>query len=70
MKCLSGFSENGRWVETTVESFSFDTKAERDFFISNQKCLKAVPWEIKKGPKGNKKTKFWACIHQKRTCEG
>lgn len=66
MKFSTVIIENGNLIETTAEDFSFPSKKERDFFISAQKCLKAVPWEIKRGPKGNKRTKYHATIHQPR----
>lgn len=61
--------ENGALIETIAESLSFKSKKQRDFFISAQKCLKAVPWEIKKGEIGNKKTIYYATIHQPRSVE-
>jgi len=66
MKFSTFIIENGNLIKTTAEDFSFKSKKERDFFVSTAKCLKAVPWEIKKGQKGNKKTEYHATIHNPR----
>jgi len=52
---------------TRSKSYSFDTKAERDYFAASKKdCFHKDLWQHTFGKKGNKKTTFHVCIHYLR----
>lgn len=60
LKCKTLFA-------TRSKSYSFDTKAERDYFAASKKdCFHKDLWQNTSGKKGNKKTKFHVCIHYLR----
>lgn len=58
---------NGKLFATRAKSYSFDKKAERDYFASSKKdCFHQNLWHISKGKKGNRFTEYHVTIHYLR----
>lgn len=67
MKSLTYTRVDGKLVPAFSESFSFSTKAARDFFASRQKnVLDVSKWQIKKGKHGNKRWVYYCSVYTKR----
>lgn len=59
---------NGEYFKTVDNSYSFDSKRERDYFASQSRKTfpKVRVYEIKSGKRGEKKTKYYATTSQIR----
>ena len=60
----------GKLFATFSKDYSFDNKAERDYFTSSQKdCFHKQLWHCTRGKKGNRKTEYHVTIHRLRNEE-